>query len=98
MKKASRRKDWLSISPIVASFPGRGAGLVVGVLLSAALIASPAVAVSPAPPPPEFFATAQTGAALWDLCGASSIGRVPLICSAAAALKGAYPSRLGEQR
>jgi hypothetical protein len=79
MNEASKRKVR---HPTVAPFPRRHAAPVVGALLATALISSPAVAVSPAPPPPEFFAPPETGEALWTLCGETSIGRIPLTCSA----------------
>jgi hypothetical protein len=79
MNEVSKRKVRL---PAVAPFPRRHAVPVVGALLAQALISSPAVAVSPAPPPPEFFAPPETGEALWTICGESSIGRVPVTCSA----------------
>jgi hypothetical protein len=40
------------------------------------------VAVSPAPPPPDFFPVLQTGDTLWADCGGSPIGRIPPACSA----------------
>jgi hypothetical protein len=79
MNEASKRKDRLH--PTVALFPRRHAVPVAGALLATALISSPAVAVSPAPPPPEFFAPPGTGEALWTICGGSAIGRIPLTCS-----------------
>ena len=82
MKKDSPRKTWLQFRPLVAPFPCRDVGLVVGTLLLTGLISSPAVAVSPAPPPPEFFAAPQTGDALWAVCGGSSSGHIPVACSA----------------
>jgi hypothetical protein len=63
MDKATQRKDWLQIGPIVALFPTRDAGWVVGAPLATALTSSPAVADSPVPPPPGFFARAVTAAA-----------------------------------
>ena len=80
MTKASNRKDRLQ--PTGAPIPLGAAGLAAGVLLATVLTSSPAVAVSPAPPPPESFATSQTGDALWAACGGSPAGRVPSACSA----------------
>jgi hypothetical protein len=64
MKRASKRKHWQQIGPSVAPFPHRDTGLLVGAFLTAALIASPAVAVSPAPPPPDLFSSLKIGDAL----------------------------------
>jgi Rap1a immunity proteins len=80
MTKASNRKNRLQ--PTGAPHPLGAAGLAAGALLATVLIASPAAAVSPAPPPPESFATSQTGETLWTACGGSPAGRVPQTCSA----------------
>jgi hypothetical protein len=97
MKKASKREN--RRRPIAAPFPKRGAGMFVSGLLATALTSSPAVAVSPAPPPPEFFVTPTTGEALWADCGASSSGRIPLACSAyvAGALDGVALAAPGQR-
>lgn len=80
--KAFEHKTWLKAGTVVAPLPGRDASLVVGTFVAAALISSPAVAVSPAPPPPDFFATPRTGDALWAACCSGSPGRLPLERSA----------------
>jgi hypothetical protein len=83
MKKPCNRKNRPMFGPFVAPFPHRrDMGMIAGALLTAASISSPAVAVSPAPPPPEIFAAPQTGDGLWAVCGGSSFGRIPLACSA----------------
>ena len=81
MNKALKRKH-RPHSPVAPLSPWRDAALVVGALLVTALTSSPAVAVSPTPPPPEFFATPDTGEALWSICAGSSAGPVPPTCSA----------------
>jgi hypothetical protein len=80
MNKALKRKH-RPHSPVAPLSPWRDAALVVGALLVTALTSSPAVAVSPTPPPPEFFAAPDTGEALWSIC-AGSAGPVPPTCSA----------------
>ena len=86
MKKPRNRKKRPMFGPLVARFPHRrDMDMVAGAQLTAASISSPAMAVSPAPPPPEILAAPQTGDGLWAVCGGSSFGRIPLACSACVA-------------
>jgi hypothetical protein len=52
-----------------------------GALTAGILMAQPAGAVAPAPPPsPEYFAPLQSGEALWRSCGGSLYVRAPDRC------------------